>query len=288
MIAEQAPAKINLTLEVLGKRPDGFHEIRSILQTIDLCDFLYFDKGEGTSITCDLPDWSSERSLVTQAIDLLRETSGSRTGVSLRVEKRIPLRAGLGGDSSDAAAVLRGLNGLWGLGLDAEQMAVLAARIGSDVAFFLRGGTALAGGRGEQVKPLPSPPEKWVVLVVPDIERLEGKTGRMYAALRPAHFTGGGITEDLAADLRGGGDFGEEMMFNTFENIAFDEFDVRRVYVEHLLKMGAPRVHLAGSGPALFAMYRDKAAAGDLYRSCKNQRMEAYLASTPYRLGKGI
>jgi 4-diphosphocytidyl-2-C-methyl-D-erythritol kinase len=278
MLTERAPAKINLTLEVLGRRPDGFHEVRSIIQAIDLCDYLYFDEIEGTGITCDMPGWAPEKSLVTKALDLLREATGGRMGVSLKIEKHIPLLAGLGGDSSNAAAVLRGLDRLWGLGLPDEKLAETAARLGSDVVFFLRGGTALAEGRGEQVTPLPSPPERWIVLVVPDIAREEGKTGKMYAALKQEHFTGGDITIKGAAALRRGG-FADELLFNTFENVAFEDFRMR-TYVEHLLKMGAPRVHLAGAGPALFAMFQDGAGAESLYRSCRGQGMEAYLAKT--------
>jgi 4-diphosphocytidyl-2-C-methyl-D-erythritol kinase len=278
MLTERAPAKINLTLEVLGRRPDGFHEVRSIIQAIDLCDYLYFGEIEGTRITCDMPGWVPEKSLVTKALDLLRETTGSRMGVSLKVEKHIPLLAGLGGDSSDAVAVLRGLDRLWGLGLPDEKLAEMGERIGSDVVFFLRGGTALAEGRGEQITPLPSPPQRWVVLVVPDTGREAGKTGRMYAALKQEHFTGGDITAKGAAALRRGG-FADELLFNTFENVAVEDFTMR-TYVEHFLKMGAPCVHLAGAGPALFTMFQERAGAESLYSSCRGQGMEAYLAKT--------
>jgi 4-diphosphocytidyl-2-C-methyl-D-erythritol kinase len=277
--AERAPAKVNLTLEVLGWRPDGFHEIRSVLQTIDICDYLYFDDGAGTAVTGDGLEWSPEKSLVTRALDVFREATGSPRGVSIKVEKRIPLLSGLGGDSSDAAAVLRGLNSFWGLAFTDEKLAGLAARLGSDVTYFLRGGTALAEGRGEKVTALPALPQRWVVLVVPDVAREDGKTGRMYVALKPEHFTDGAITDKAAAALRRG-DFGDEMLFNTFENVAFGENDIRRVYVEHLLKIGAPHVHLAGSGPALFTMFRDEKPARGLYDSCRRQGMRTFLART--------
>jgi 4-diphosphocytidyl-2-C-methyl-D-erythritol kinase len=279
MLTERAPAKLNLTLEVLRRRTDGYHEIRSIVQAIDLCDYLHFEDAADITVNGDGQNWSPQQSLVTKAIDLLREVTGSSKGVSLRVEKRIPLLAGLGGDSSDAAAVLRGLNILWGLDFPAAKLGDLAYRLGSDVSFFLHGGTALMEGRGERVTPLPPLPERWVVLVVPEAGREAGKTGRMYAALKPEHFTDGSITAKAAAALRRGG-VSEVLLFNTFENIAFEDFNIRRGYVEHLLKMGAPHVHLAGSGPALFTLFDDMAAAERLYSSCKEQGLEAYLAST--------
>jgi 4-diphosphocytidyl-2-C-methyl-D-erythritol kinase len=280
MLTVTAPAKINLTLEVLGKHSDGFHEIRSVLQTIDLCDILRLDVGHGISFQCDTPGWSVDKSLVSRAISLLREATGCTLGVEIKMEKRIPLLSGLGGDSSDAAALLRGLNDFWGLGLPEKKMVELASKLGSDVTFFLHGGTALAEGRGEKIKQLPPLARMWVVLIVPDVPIEPGKTGRMYTRLKPAYFTDGAITQTLVETLRQGGQFNPSMLFNTFENIAFDDYNIRRVYVEHLIKLGAPHVRLAGSGPALFTMFPDKTGAEDLYTRCKNQGMKAYLAST--------
>ncbi|MFC1981580.1 4-(cytidine 5'-diphospho)-2-C-methyl-D-erythritol kinase [Chloroflexota bacterium] len=159
MLTVPAPAKLNLTLEVLGKRPDGFHEIRSVIQAINLCDSLRFQLSQEVTVKSDMPDWSAEESLVSKAASLLQRTTGCSKGASIEVEKLIPLISGLGGDSSDAAAALRGLNQLWKLGLTQEKLVGLAAQLGSDVAFFLYGGTALAEGRGELVTPLPPPPQ---------------------------------------------------------------------------------------------------------------------------------
>ncbi|MBN1160657.1 MAG: 4-(cytidine 5'-diphospho)-2-C-methyl-D-erythritol kinase [Dehalococcoidales bacterium] len=280
MITLKAPAKINLTLEVLRKQPDGFHEIRSILQTIDLHDTLYIQKSEGISYRCDMEGWSVEKSLVNKAVALLREETGYQGGVEIRIEKRIPLMSGLGGDSSDAGALLRGLNELWGLSLGDEKLAELAAKLGSDAPFFMHGGTALAARRGEKITPLPSVTGMWLVLVIPDIPVEKGKTGRMYASLKPSHFTDGGITDKVVEALRQGKPFKTAMLFNTFENIAFADFNIKRVYVDHLIKMGALHVHLAGSGPALFTMFTDKARAGDIYSKCQKQGMKAFLAQT--------
>jgi 4-diphosphocytidyl-2-C-methyl-D-erythritol kinase len=290
MLMVRAPAKLNLTLEVLGKRPDGFrqkgaqpegfHEIRSVLQSIDLCDTLHFKAGKGISFQCDVPEWSAEKSLVSRAARLLQEAAGCSKGAAIKVEKRLPLMSGLGGDSSDAAAVLRGLSKLWGLDLPLEKLTEMAVQLGSDVSFFLHGGTALAVGRGEIVTPLPPLPKMWAVLVVPDIPVEPGKTARMYASLKAGHYTDGSITEKLVTALKEGKTFKPSLLFNAFENIAFEDFNMRRVYVEHLIKLGAPHVHLAGSGPALFTMFSDKTAAEDLYNRCKDQGMKTYLAST--------
>ena len=280
MVAFIAPAKINLTLEVLRKRPDGYHEIRSVLQTIDLCDTLYIESGRGVSFQCDMQGWSAEKSLASKAVALLKDVTGGNRGAEIKINKRIPLISGLGGDSSDAAALLRGLNESWDLKLPEEKLAELAARLGSDVGFFLRGGTALARGKGEIIASLPTISPMWLVLVVPDVPVETGKTGRMYSNLKPCHFTGGDITQNVVVALNAGKKFLPSMLFNTFENIAFEDFNVRRLYIDPLMKMGALHVHLAGSGPTIFTMFPEKARAEEMYNKCKNQGMKAYLAAT--------
>ena len=280
MLTVMASAKLNLTLEALGKRPDGYHEIRSVTQAIGLCDTLRFQLSEEIVFKSGMPDWVPEESLVSRAASLLQKASGFSKGATIEVEKRIPLVSGLGGDSSDAAAVLRGLNELWKLGLSREKLLGLAAQLGSDVAFFLYGGTALAEGRGEIITPLPSLPGMWVVLAVPDVPRLTGKTKKLYASLDASHYTDGQITERLVKTLREGKKFASHLLFNTFENVAFAQFSGLKEYRDHILKLGAPEVHLAGSGPALFTLFEEKAQAEDLYTCCQQQGMEVYLVET--------
>ncbi len=280
MMQLSAPAKINLTLEVLRKRPDGYHEIRSVLQTIDLGDELDIQAAQDISFRCDLPEWSAEKSLTGKAATLLRGVSGGAKGAAIKITKRIPLMSGLGGDSSDAAALLRGLNDFWGLNLPEEKLAALAAQLGSDVTFFLHGGTALATGRGEKITPLPPIDCLWVVLVVPDVPAVTGKTARMYANLKPSYFTDGSITQKVVEDLRNRRKFKPAMLFNTFENIAFDDYNIRRIYVDHLIKLGALHVHLAGSGPALFTMFSDRTRAEEFYTRCRDQGMKVHLSQT--------
>ena len=280
MLTIEALAKINLTLEVLGKRPDGFHEIRSVMQTISLCDGLSFSEADKTTIQCDMEGWSAEKSLVNRAVKLLREATGCTRGVAIEVTKKIPLMSGLGGDSSDTAATLKGLNEIWKLRLTPEKLSMMAAQLGSDVTFFLQGGTALATGRGEVITTLPSIPGVWMVLVVPDVPAQEDKTARMYRSLKASHYTDGTLTDKTITAIKRGEIPDISWLFNTFENIAFDDFNIRRVYVEHLLKLGAPRVHLAGSGPSLFTIFNSKTQAEELYTRCKDQGMETYIAAT--------
>jgi len=276
----QAPAKLNLTLEVLGGYQDGFHEIRSVVQTISLCDSLHFQLGQNMEFKSDTPNWAPEKSLVSEASSLIREASGCTRGVTIEINKRIPWLSGLGGDSSDAAAILRGLNKLWGLGLSLKKLLELAAQLSSDASFFLYGGTALAEGRGEMVTPLPSLPHMWVVLMMPPVLRRPGKTKQLYASLKASHYTGGQITDRLVTSLARGGEVTSSSLCNVFDEVTLDNFAGLGKYRQQFLKAGAQEVHLAGSGPALFTLLRDKNRAEKIYENLQKQGLESYLSDT--------
>ncbi len=278
MLTIQAPAKLNLTLELLARRPDGYHEIRSVIQTVNLCDRLTFRASRSVDIRSDLPEWSPEKSLVSRTVNLARETMGIDKGIAIDIENHIPLISGLGGDSSAAAATLRGLNEVWELNLPEKRLFELAAQLGSDVPFFLYGGTAMVEGRGEVVTQLPPFPHHWVVLVMPNVPRPAGKTARLYASLNASHFTDGHITEQLVNELKESRE--PSTLFNTFENVAFASGSELKVYRDHIRKLGAPHVHLAGSGPALFTLFKDKTRAEELFARCQQQNMETYLVET--------
>lgn len=281
MLIIEAPAKINLTLEVLGKRPDGYHEIRSVIQTVNFCDSLQITLTKGdVQFKSNKSVWSGEQSLVAKAVKLLQVTTGSTQGASIKIKKSLPLISGLGGDSSDAAAVLRGLNQLWELGLSTSKLQALAQELGSDVSFFLSGSTALMEGRGEKVTPLPPMPHQWVILVIPNISRLPGKTKRIYGMLRPAHYTDGKITEKLVTNLKSGREFSTSFLYNVFENVVFAPGEELSILRDHILKIGAPNIHLAGSGPTLFTLLENKSQAEDLRFRLKNQGLEAFLTET--------
>jgi 4-diphosphocytidyl-2-C-methyl-D-erythritol kinase len=280
MFTIEAPAKVNLTLEVLGKRPDGYHEIRSVIQTVNFCDSFQFIPSDNIQFKCDMPDWLAEQSLAANAAKLLKDTTGCSKGATIEIKKRIPLLSGLGGDSSDAAAVLRGLNQLWELGLSQNKLREIGSQLGSDVPFFFPGGTGLMEGRGEKITPLNPMPHQWVILIIPNVPRLPGKTKRAYNMLQPSHCTNGKYTEKLVTNLKSGRGFLSSDLFNTFENVSFARGDELTKYRDHILKIGAPNIHLAGSGPTLFTMLEEKSQAADLLIQLKNQGMEVYLTET--------
>ena len=276
----KAPAKINLTLEVLARRRDGFHEIRSVMQTIGWYDSLRIEPGTGIEYICHDPVWQPEKSLVPKAVNLLIESTGTNQGAVIGINKRIPLVSGLGGESSLAAAVLHGLNQFWELNITLPQLKELAARLGSDVPFFLQGGTALAQGRGEIINPLPPMPVMWVVLLVPPVPEVPEKTARLYARLEKSHYTGGQITERLVACLKQGSSLLPSMFFNVFDSVAPEVFPGLEAYRRRFLAAGAEMVHLAGAGPAIFTLIGDKVQAKALYHKLEKQGLESYLTAT--------
>ena len=280
MLTATAPAKLNLTLEVLGRRDDGYHEIRSVIQAIDLSDRLTFEAAGATEISCTMPGWNAEESLVTRAVDLVSDETGSDLGVAIEIEKRIPLISGLGGDSSDAAAVLLALNRLWQLALPLEKLHELTARLGSDVPFFLGSGTALMEGRGEQLTALPSPETTWAVIVVPRVAAVSGKTARAYGRLEAGDFTVGEHTERLTTILASGSSLDGELLYNAFERTVFAEAGPAVECRNMMQADGADNVHLAGSGPGLFTLLSDKAAAEALHMKLKRRGLQAHLAAT--------
>ena len=252
MLTLEAYAKVNLTLEVLGRRDDGYHDIVSIMQTIDLRDTLTFEPAGGLTLECDVPELESPDNLALKAATLLQESTGCTEGARLTLHKGIPVTAGLGGGSSDAATALIGLNEMWELGLSTEELVALAADLGSDVPFFLHGGTAMASGRGERVRPLPPADLEWMVVLTPPSAVLD-KTAALYTRLTEANYTKGALTRKLEARIRGGGDVPPQFLFNAFDAVAFDAYPGLKHYWNVFNEVGAREVHLAGSGPSLFA-----------------------------------
>ena len=183
-ISVAAPAKINLSLEILRRRDDGYHDVATVLQTVDLADELAFTPASEIVVEGDTEGIPQEENLVYRAACLFQDHLGETRGARIGLHKRIPLAAGLGGGSTDAAATLVGLCRLWERDLRRGELAALAAELGSDVPFFLYGGTALAEGRGERVTPLPPLRHADLVLVAPPID-LPAKTATLYRSLDP-------------------------------------------------------------------------------------------------------
>jgi 4-diphosphocytidyl-2-C-methyl-D-erythritol kinase len=248
-----APAKINLSLEVIGKRDDGYHDVRTVLQAIDLADELTFEPADDLTLVVE-PSRSVavEGNLVLRAANALREAIGTKAGAAIALRKRIPVAAGLGGGSSDAAATLLGLRSLWAPDFPDGDIYRIAAGLGSDVPFFIRGGTALGQGKGDALEMLPLPLERHgIIMTVPETEDA-AKTARMYGLLGPANFTDGARTERLARRIRAGESL-KGGLFNAFESVASQAY---RWYNDSLSVFAGfgGRIMLAGAGPSLFRL----------------------------------
>ena len=252
MITVRAHAKINLTLEVLGRRDDGYHDIASILQTVSLHDTLTFEEADDITLDCDRRELVTPDNLVLRAANLLRDTAGVSRGTEISLSKKIPVAAGLGGGSSDAAATLLALNRLWGLELTREDLLPLAASIGSDVPFFLYGGTGRVYGRGDRVQPLPPTDLEWAVVLTPRID-VPQKTAIMFSKIGPMSYTNGGLTRKLAARLSSKGDTPPQFLFNAFDDVAKETLPDLSTYWETFHALGAREIHLCGAGPSLYA-----------------------------------
>ena len=260
-------AKINWTLKILGSRSDGYQQLRTIYQTIDLSEEVVFETTSTRGIQLEIEGRevaSGEDNLLYQTADLLRKTAGSQAGIRIKLEKKIPVGAGLGGGSSNAALALLVLNQLWDCRMGEKELVDLAAQLGSDVPFFLVGGTAVGWGRGTEVVPLPDlPKEKSLLLLYP---HLEISTGEAYSLGKWETYAGTQIltrewVENTMQDLlRAVGPKGDGWSFleNDFEDVLFAHYPVLVEAREALKKAGCERVMLCGSGSTLLGFGSDK------------------------------
>ena len=278
-------AKINLTLEILGKRADGFHEVRSVMQTVGLADRLGVTSAEELSLTCSEPALATPDNLVYRAARLLQSECGVRAGAALHLEKRIPVAAGLGGGSSDAAGTIVALNRLWSLRLPLQDQQRLASQLGSDVPFFLTGGTTLVTGRGERITPLPPLPPHWVVLVTLPIAL---STAAVYGAVTPADYTSGVATADTVAAIQRGTFPPQTRWQNALERPARGLAPAIAETQAALLAAGAPQAHVSGSGPTVFAVCREEGGGPQASRLPPDAGAHrGYRAIRAVRLGVG-
>lgn len=265
----KAPAKINLSLDVLHKRPDGYHEVEMIMTTIDLADRLelsLLDKDEIQIVSHNrfVPD--DDRNLAYQAAQLLKERFHVKQGVLIAIEKTIPVAAGLAGGSSDAAATLRGLNKLWNLGLSIDELASLGSEIGSDVSFCVYGGTALATGRGEIVSELPVPPTCWVILAKPFIGVSTADVYRRLDLAKMMHPHTKGMIEAIekknyAQVCENVGNVLEEVTLNLYPEVAQIK--------EQMKRFGADAVLMSGSGPTVFSLVQHDSRMHRIYNGLR-------------------
>lgn len=256
-------AKINLYLDVLDHRADGFNNIETIFQTISLCDELTMSPAEGLSLTCDHPALAAEpNNLVLRAAHALIALDGQPRGAALALKKHIPVAAGLAGGSGDAAAALAGLNRLWELHLDDAQLAELALALGSDVPYCLRGGTASAMGRGEIMETLPALPKTWLVLVHPPIGVSAAWVYRHPQLERSPERAVNGKTPPFARAIAAlGADDLSGVIFNRMESVVFAEHPQLAAWKDRLLGLGCTAAVMSGSGPTLLGFCRDEADA---------------------------
>ena len=262
----RALAKINLDLRVLGLRPDGFHELRTVFQTISLADTLEiaFTPARKTSIALD-DSLNIAGNLVLRAARIAMDAMGATGQIEMRLTKRIPMGAGLGGGSSDAAAVLLALPALAGRALDLPKLSDIAEQLGSDVPFFLLGGTAVGIGRGSELFPLPDVPPKRGLLVAPAIHV---NTAQAYRDLSPRLTTElqqnkidsfQALTWDTGS-FAGGRCSPLAMPRNDFEEVVFEQHPRLAILKERLLCAGATAAMMSGSGSALYGLFRDRNA----------------------------
>lgn len=268
-----APAKINLSLDVLGRREDGYHNLEMVLQTIGLFDSIKLEKRTDALIKIFSPNLQlppGSENLASRSAMALKQAAGDdKLGANITIFKGIPLAAGLGGGSADAAAVLKGLNLLWELHFSPARLAGIGLSLGADIPYCLAGGTALVRGIGEIVTPLPPPPLLWVVLVKPGTGIATAEVFNNFrpvaASLRPsAH----GL---IAALKKGDLSILSSVMGNVLESVTFTRLPVLQVLKSRAIEKGALVAQMTGSGSALFALASDYRRARTIYEDLKGQ-----------------
>ena len=293
-LSGSAPAKINLGLRILDRRADGYHELRTVFQTVSLCDLLtvgYTRRGDAeVSLDCDVAELSGPDNLAARAARALLDAGKYQGRVRITLEKRIPAGAGLGGGSSDAAAVLFALRLLLRPQPSTQLLDEIAARIGSDVPFFLLGGTAVGVGRGEEIYPLPDPPRRWLVLLAPEsrvstldayrrLAESRSQRGSELTGARRQHIISGfranifGPEGVLAPSVA-------QLPSNDFEAVIFETYPELRIWKQRLLRLGASAAFLSGSGSALFGIFATRKAALEARKSLGAFGGITYVAKT--------
>jgi len=283
-----APAKVNLFLSVLGKRADGYHDVVSVMQKLDLADRLHI-RLEGTGISLHCPSSTipeDSRNLAWKAARLFFDQTGIKDGVRITLHKKIPVAAGLGGGSSDAAAVLVGLNSLCSTGLDTEILLNMAARLGADVPFFVADmKTALATGTGTKLHAIDGPEGYWLLLVNPG---LEVSTRWVYENLiltsgdNPYKLSGYSYLSEYAASLleagfnRGSSEHG---LFNDLETVTVAKHPLISTIKEQLLADGAFAALMSGSGPTVFGLFRQRDLAEKSCHAFSQLYRDVFLAA---------
>lgn len=276
-IHEKAPAKINLSLDVLYKRDDGYHEVEMVMTMVDLADRLTMEELPRETIIISsqagyIP--LDEKNLAFQAARLIKERYDVKQGVYIHLDKNIPVAAGLAGGSSDAAAALRGLNRLWKLNIPLDELQRLGAELGSDVPFCIHGGTAVASGRGEKLLQVDSPPQCWVVLAKPPINV---STATVYGKLNARGIQTHPNTKQLLKSIRTQ-DYGLlcNSLGNVLEEVTLSLYPEVKKLKEAMVRLGAEGVLMSGSGPTVFGLVSKESKAARIYNGLRGFCKEVY------------
>jgi 4-diphosphocytidyl-2-C-methyl-D-erythritol kinase len=274
MLAKASCCKVNLLLNILGKRPDGYHELETVLHPLDLCDRLEFDRaGSGIHLTCSdsrLP--VNSKNLVFRAATLFSQTAGINDGIRIHLHKHIPIAAGLGGGSGNAAVTLLVLNELFGHPLEPAKLGELAASLGSDIPFFLQNRPALATGRGEIITPLeyfPSLRGTYLVLVHPGFGVSTPWAYEQLAAFPSAVRGKAGRARQLVSLLQTDAAVAAREFYNSLEEPVLRKYPLLGLFQEDFRQNGALGALMSGSGSTTFALAESKASAETLVENLK-------------------
>lgn len=278
MIYETAPAKINLTLDTLYKREDGYHEVEMIMTTIDLNDRLTFECRDDGEIIIDVEHNfvpSDHRNLAYKAAKLMQDRYNIEKGVKISLEKSIPISAGLAGGSSDAAATFRGLNELWGINESLETLSELASEIGSDISFCIYGKTALCQGRGEKITHLPKPPSAWVVIAKPDIGV---STPKIYGALDLENKEE--VQTQACLKAIENNDYATmcQSLGNSLEKVTMQLYPEVEKLKNTMSNTGVDAALMSGSGPTIYGFVQKERQAKQVYNALMGCCNDVYIA----------
>jgi len=283
MVSEQlillvsAFAKINLALEVVGRHDIKYHAVKTILQTIGIRDIIEIRHCNRLKVKCDIPSISQSNNLVWHAAQKLADRAGIQPQAQIIINKQIPIGMGLGGGSSDAAAALLALNNFWELHLEPIELLKTAKELGSDVPFFLKGGTALGENRGELITQLPDLPPLELLLICPN-QTIPNKTSTLYSQLTASNFSDGGITTRMVSSLLTR-QLPIDIIFNVFESIAFQNFPVLANIFQLIEENIYSRPHLCGSGPAIFCLPSNRTEFDQLSSCLRNSDCVVYFTN---------
>ena len=283
-ITRKAYAKINIGLDVLRRREDGYHELKMIMQTVDICDDLLFERTAQPGIVIrtdheELP--VDNNNLIYKAADLLFREKGIVEGVKITLTKRIPIAAGMAGGSSDAAATMRGLNELFRMGYSIRELQELGVKLGADIPYCLVGGTMLSEGIGEILTPLPTPPDCFLVVAKPNINV---STGFVYGNLRADRLAYHPDIDGMVRALHEGDLSGiTDRLGNVLETVTIKEYPVIEEIKELLRHMGAENALMSGSGPSVFGIFKERKTAEAAAQAVADKQIAGQIFVTTFR-----